>query len=431
MASIVIGSAPAEGRRRSVSRLADTAAWSFWFAQQAKLFLAYLLFSDNPAAATLAGGVVSLGFASGVFVLTLVRGSTGTKISWPASARWILYFVLWSGTTLLWTQAASRMVALAYWALMALDLVVVFTLFRLAYPPRVAERSCQGFVWGSVAIASVAVLGGARLQDRPGLGAELLHPNFIGNQFALGALLAFCLAVHAWNRHRRRGEGWKWLALALLLLMALAGTLSKTAIAGFVLAFGVLVLRGRVGLRGGILLTVGVSLVFLLSFDAIRSNIDEYLQVEQAPDADFTFTGRIPLWVQTLEMIHERPLMGHGFLSFRDRGPQLFSFRVTTAHNEWIHLWFSLGIVGVLLAAVIYGTLIVHLRRTARVPALSVPASAGTALLTYFLARGLMEASLTNLVFPLTLLVVILGWTASPTRAPASWSQTISNRSRQ
>ena len=84
MASIVIGSAPAEGRRRSVSRLADTAAWSFWFAQQAKLFLAYLLFSDNPAAATLAGGVVSLGFASGVFVLTLVRGSTGTKISWPA-----------------------------------------------------------------------------------------------------------------------------------------------------------------------------------------------------------------------------------------------------------------------------------------------------------------------------------------------------------
>ena len=77
-----------------------------------------------------------------------------------------------------------------------------------------------------------------------------------------------------------------------------------------------------------------------------------------------SFSGRTELWQQTLDMIRDRPIQGYGFLSFRDYGPQPFSdIRVVHAHDEWLNLWFTLGLVGVVLAAASYFAFFLQARR--------------------------------------------------------------------
>jgi exopolysaccharide production protein ExoQ len=73
-------------------------------------------------------------------------------------------------------------------------------------------------------------------------------------------------------------------------------------------------------------------------------------------------TGRGPLWEQLERAIAERPLLGYGFQSFwqpesgwHDRIAASVGWVVPTAHNGWIDIWLSLGLLGLLPVALLIG----------------------------------------------------------------------------
>lgn len=103
-----------------------------------------------------------------------------------------------------------------------------------------------------------------------------------------------------------------------------------------------------------ILLAVGIMITIIIS----SSKIDAYMYKSSTAD---TLTGRTVLWARTYDQIRNGPsIRGFGLLSFQSIGPNTFSSLgyLSHAHNEFLNLWFNLGLVGVALAAGLYLALI-------------------------------------------------------------------------
>ena len=111
-------------------------------------------------------------------------------------------------------------------------------------------------------------------------------------------------------------------------------------------------------------------------------------------------------------MIRDNPVLGYGFFSFRNYGPQIFSdIKLVHAHNEWLNLWFSLGLVGVVLALLIYATYLRQMFRASKWPQSAPKTALAIALVSFTLVRGITEAT-NSLVYPMALMFLILLWTA-------------------
>jgi hypothetical protein len=72
------------------------------------------------------------------------------------SFRWVLFFLLFSGLSLSWSSTASLPAAIAYWCAMASDVAIVVLLLRIGSVESTALSLMRGYVWGAVAIATVA-----------------------------------------------------------------------------------------------------------------------------------------------------------------------------------------------------------------------------------------------------------------------------------
>jgi O-antigen ligase len=120
-------------------------------------------------------------------------------------------------------------------------------------------------------------------------------------------------------------------------------------------------------------------------------------------------------------MIQERPLIGYGYLSFRDYGPQIFNVRVVHAHNEVLNIWFTLGIWGLGITCMLYGSFARNAWKARRSPHSMKQANLALAILVLCLVRSLTEADTRSLVFQLPLMVFLASWISSARRSiPAS-----------
>jgi exopolysaccharide production protein ExoQ len=395
--------------KRANETAASVMFW-FWFFMQARIIVDYVFFYDNAQYATLLNGLVSLSFAALVIVLGITGGAPMIAFRWSPAAKLFLAFLLWSGITILWTRAKSPSIAFAYWAEIALEVFVVLILLRADGIQQIGEACLRGFVFGSALIAMTLVCFNPEAEVRGGLGdTEHLHPNFVAPFLALGSLFALHLGFEQkCNPGRRR----TWWLLATFLFIILLRTLSKTTIVAFLLA--AILYASNVQLprftKIKIACVLGAVLVaFFWSswayFGPVFYNDD---------NSTLSLTGRTLLWAECWQKIQERPLVGYGFFSYRDYGPQQIHIdRLTTAHNEWLMLWFQTGLIGIFLAAAIYMTLILGMRRALMRRPSWLPGKLALAVLAYALVLGTTEASMTDLVISLPLLLTVYAWALS------------------
>ncbi len=380
-----------------------TLAYWFWFFYASKPFITYLFFQENPAYGTLAFGVIGAGFAYVTFLAGMHLPTRSAYLKEARAVRWFVLYMAWMFVTLLWTRAESTFVAFAYWALLALECFCIFMFLRKGDARRVAIASIRGFVAGSVVMAVVTLVaagttGDARLGDD-----ELLNPNSIGNQFAYAAL---CCLFLTFDVKGDKGK-LKW-GLAFLVLMAtLLQSLSKTSILGAGVAIFYYVIRRRSSVPVKLVLALLFMGGVYLSYGLVSDYVTAYIQ-DRGGATMLTLSGRTLLWIDTWEMIRDNPWFGYGFFSFRNHGPQVFTRIVPHAHNEWLHNLFSYGVIGTVLCLLLYvgfWKLMRHLR------AMGVKeAMLGMMLLIYFLIRGLTEANVVGTLFPMPLLLLLLGW---------------------
>ena len=385
---------------------ADTIAFWYWFLAGTKPFLIFLFFRNDPKLGTLASGAMTTTFVILLSALMLAgQVRSPARREWPPAAKWIAIYIIWVGVTLSWTHAESRFIAFAYWLTMAFDVLFVFMLLRIGEIERVSVRSLKGLVCGATVLGIVTLLfGGTGAYGRLG-DEEFLHPNTVGNIAAIAGIGSIYLA-----RHTKEYQRLLWMAVLSFLVFILMASLSKTAIFAFLMAIGVNLVVGRYGLIGKVALVGLVAAVVAVTYGPLVSYMEEYAYAAGGENL-LTLSGRTVIWTETWDMIVENWLFGYGFMSFRDVGPQIAEVRLVHAHNEWLHLWFTVGGIGSLVAGLIYVSYFGEVRRSSlKTTRLSSQSVFGLSLGIYALVRGVTEAHVTGLVFPLPLVLLISAW---------------------
>jgi O-antigen ligase len=378
-------------------------AFWFWFATWTKGAITYLFFQDEPVLGTLAGGSISLFFAVAIAITWLAQpGRLPSRV--PQVGWLIVFYLIWAGITILWSGSRSPVSAIGYWAVLALDLLVVFTLLQEQQANRIVKASLQGIIFGAVFLALFASLGAGVTADER-LGHEVfLHPNYLGNQIAIASIC--CIPFATGRVHRTRTI--LWLFAFAGLVFALLQSLSKTSIVAFAAAFLFFMFRMEAPKRVRAWLVCLILLVGFLSRDAILLYAESYIEQGRG-QALATLTGRTLIWAETVDLIAIHPVRGQGFLSFRDVFPQFADLRLEHAHNEWLQQWYALGLLGLALSLWIYVCFFRLLWRAGK-QGIKNTSTLGMALLAYALVRGMTEASATDLVFPIILLAFFVLW---------------------
>lgn len=356
-----------------------------------RLCISYLFFQSDPQTGAAVSEALNL-FLFAIVVFHSLGPAPVTLSSTLRSScfRWVLAFLALSLCSLLWSATVSVIVAFAYWCAMAADVAMVVLLLRTGPVDRASAAVMKGYVWGACFIALVAWLS-PTMQDLRLGDNDFFSPNAIGFTCAFGVFLA---------QYLNRSEG-HWKVAAVFLSVTLLRTLSKTTIIAFLVSETLLLVRDTsLNRKNKVALTIGTLLVFAAFWGLIEAY---YIVYTNAGNEAETLTGRIGIWAFVLERSLERPLIGHGFHSFRNVIPAFGTFEAWHAHNELLQQFYAYGVAGVLLVGSLYASFYRQIKRLAP-PALRALLAS---LLVFILVRGLGDTERFDLSFPLWAIALI------------------------
>lgn len=302
---------------------------------------------------------------------------------------WVLFYLGLAGASLAWTTTNSVLVAAAYWAAMAADVVAIWFLLRHQPLYENVLRVMRGFTAGAAVVAFVAWLAPAMNDMRLG-HKDFLHPNFIGFQFAIAAL--FCAYLAQVNKF------WSWASAAFVITTL--RTLSKGTIIAFLFAGLYYFLHGlKISRKARVYIGVSGAALLLAFWGLLETYLDVYSQGNSLE----TLTGRTYIWSTALDMVRNKPWLGYGFDSFRWVFPPFEDFQPWHAHNEWIQQLFAYGVVGlvVVIGAYVGFYRIICASRNIQLKSLA------TAILVLVLVRSLVDTDRFELCFPLWLMTML------------------------
>jgi O-antigen ligase len=152
---------------------------------------------------------------------------------------------------------------------------------------------------------------------------------------------------------------------AVLLTVTAALTWSRSAVGAFLIA-GVVFVSRRSGRLAAIVLAVGLvgAIVLLPAFiqlradragsDVVASPIEFIIGADEA---------RVTAWKAATKMFLASPLVGHGFLSYKELADSFGDPRLGSPHNEVLRLFAEEGIMGGLAILALAGSMLLELAR--------------------------------------------------------------------
>ena len=187
-----------------------------------------------------------------------------------------------------------------------------------------------------------------RYGETAGWRGIFFHKNHFGRQMAFSSSIFLLLAL---KQVEDRMLHWMLCAVSFSLLIL---SNSKTALLCFILAAFLFPIAALFKHSIKIILFV-FPLVMIFLTGLIVTILLRVGVVLNAMNKDTTLTGRIPVWNFLLEKLSEKPLLGYGHNAFwktlsNDTG-YLYSFnwKVGHAHNGFLEVALSVGIIGLLL----------------------------------------------------------------------------------
>ncbi len=299
-------------------------------------------------------------FGSAIFAVTRGRQHLAVWLHPPG----LLFLATTVLTLVAWPLSVSPM-------LTGRDIVKMGGLMAgcLALPSvfRTHERLCSAFRFSASAITLVLAADLVRLVTHLGLqrimaeGRFLLpyvlnHPN-VASMMAVFAFWTFLFVGVSADLHlRTRVAAVLGALLNLVYLLVMTSRGPQIAFCASAL-ISVLFLRGRgVRLITAVLCTVA-ALLAISHLDRINPRFLERDSME-------TFNARDVVWRQTLTLVRERPLLGHGYgkkvfekVFYADGGPSGAPFHYPHPHQFWLKILFEHGGIGLLLHLSAWGVL--------------------------------------------------------------------------
>lgn len=299
----------------------------------------------------------------GLFGAWALAGSVYSITPAYTAAASLAFLGLWVTAVVLATSIDQRMAL--RWVTATLLLMAAASLGMLAVAPKAAMVLYEN--------STILRLGG-----------------IFGNANALGGVsaLALLLVAVAWLGMPYAGLRWMTALVLPLCGACLVLTQSRTAMLGLAAALVVLtVRRWPFPLLPLLLLGAGAGAVLMVypqAIDTLTGLVARSNRVEQVS----TFTGRTEIWRYVVSAIGQAPLLGYGFASTRELIPAGYAgpygWTTTSAHNLWLQVWVTTGLVGLCLTlAVVLGSL-----RSLVV----APAPLRDGMLVYVLFVGLLES---------------------------------------
>jgi O-antigen ligase len=207
-----------------------------------------------------------------------------------------------------------------------------------------AEAQCW-LIFGSVAMFLISP---AKVLDPSHLGAWkglTIHKNVFGESMAVTVLLLMLVRLNGHHVFRAI------LFAASVLLLYLAHSITPTLACGVVILL-VPVLRrvSRLRIQERIVAYALFGGTALLAIFLVANYSDDLLPLL---GKDSTLSGRAQLWSLVMDAIWKRPIFGYGYEAFwqgfkgDSRGIlEATGWLVPMAHNGYLDLWLSLGLVG-------------------------------------------------------------------------------------
>ncbi len=308
------------------------------------------------------GSLSALAFLSLGMLLVVLR--PGVLLEETARYGWLYLLPIWCVMTMLWSVYPA--LSLRYGVQLGLTVVFAVTMAcRLS--PAVFVR----LIWASFAIAAMASLLFGQVRG-DGLGWLGIYGS--KNAFAtvmatfLLVSFAFVLDRRATRLWRISGMGGVALSLMLVVLAQSTGALIGSVLAmmfGLVIAF----LHRFSSWQRLSLAVMGASLMVTVAllFIGMRTEILELVLAATGKDA--TLTGRTDLWAVAVEQWRLHPLIGQGYQAFWVPGnpvaEQMWAmFGIATKsgfhfHNTWLSNSVEIGVIGVVIQAVVFGTALI------------------------------------------------------------------------
>ena len=310
-----------------------------------------------------------------------------------ATVRWAVFFLGFTGLSLLWSSSASLSTSIAYWCAMAADVAIVSLLLREGPPMDVSASLMKGYVWGACAVALIAWLMPAQSDLRLG-DEELLGANQIGYICGFGFFFALYLI---------RAKKEAFVVKSVILGVTLLRSLSKTTILAVLVGGGFLLVSDKsISRRSKMLITILALIIVAASWGLLASYFDIYTN---AGNQSETLTGRIGIWAYFFAEALQQPWIGHGFDSVWKVVPPFGSdqFEAAHAHNELLQQFYAYGLVGIGMFAGIYVSFFRHVRMLSRGPLRSFL----LAFLIFVLVRGGADTERFDLSLPLWSIVLL------------------------
>ncbi len=337
--------------------------------------------------------------ASGFLLLAARRLIGDSARERPRGVDWLGLWVVWSLVGALF--GPSPLMAFSFTFSTAAVVYATRQLGRIS-PDMVMAAIVGGFVLFVAISLAVKFSGLSDLHLRGGrLTLLSLEANQFGRFGSLTALAGFYLAFEQQHPLVRLIGG----SVAVGGLAALAVTGSRTGLIATAFALGVLAVAKRNRRAFASLGVAGVlAAAFLLVSNVGRTALNQVLRDTDPSSSSLTsLTGRTKVWPVVLDAIGDRPLSGHGLgtstsvLSARSNET---NFVVEHAHNLWLHLALTTGLIGLALVIVALAKALRH------APPPNRPWV--YAIATYFVIASISEAVLRNPDVALVSLVLLV-----------------------
>ncbi|MFC1750717.1 O-antigen ligase family protein [Pseudomonadota bacterium] len=264
----------------------------------------------------------------------------------------------WLVLTLMWNPAPY--LGLNYFALLATPFLVVFAWNMTPSPDRL-----WGYIWPMLMALSVVLMVYSLYQYY--WLRELPHATFV-NRNSLAAILSLLVMI-AVSRVMLTNKGHKWGLVLLLSGIATAALLvgligSRGAFLGLVCGLLVLIYWGMLNksdLRRRVWMSVAAICAGIAISNLPFMNIQGHLLTERVGALSDPYSAgndRFLIWGQSLEMVQDKPLQGHGLGTYWQHWPQWRDPADSTAgywaHNDFLHIGVEAGLPSVLLLFIVH-----------------------------------------------------------------------------
>jgi O-antigen ligase len=331
-------------------------------------------------------GVVTIGYVLVAILIWIHQHSPGIPSLVPRAYN---AFVAWAVISFSWHPPSSQgFQNVAVFAAFALLATVTA---RASYAdPRVAQYLARWLDRASVVAVSIYLL----TLVATGFGTDLI---LSARGFALFGLLGLARAL---GKFRYQSRGAVWVALAIVI--AIAGSLSRTALAICLLLAPLAWLdrrsiSRRVGVALAVALSVGAFAFAAVFFGPLHSRFLEPNKAEVAGSFDLSVSGRAAFWGATWRSFLQDPWIGNGagsseIIVQRYLTPAQAE-HYTHPHNDYLRLLHDYGVTGAGLWFIGYFVLLRRVRR-AWVAAAATDDSAAAVHMTAFLAMVAIALSM-------------------------------------